>query len=105
MSRQYRVVNSEIRRAAVDQMWAILASNPGTSRNAAASSVAAEIGVHRNSVLNWLAEAEEANPPAGELTRAELLAQNALLHEKLDISRKINRTLSDRLHNLAPEAG
>ncbi|MGX1762810.1 hypothetical protein ACWIGW_44620 [Nocardia brasiliensis] len=105
MSRRYRVVNSEVRRAAVDQMWALLASNPGMSRNSAAATVAAEINVHRNSVLNWLTEAEEANPPAGELTRAELLAQNALLREKLDTSRKLNRTLSDRIHDLAPEAG
>ncbi|WP_280428682.1 transposase [Nocardia brasiliensis] len=104
MSRPYRVVNSEIRRAAVEQMWAMLASNPGMSRNSAASSIAAEIGVHRNSILNWMTEAEEATPPAGDLTRAELLAQNALLLEQLATSRQINRTLSDRLHELAPEA-
>lgn len=105
MSRPYRVVNAQVRRAAVDQVLEMLAGNPGMSRNTAAKEVAAEIGVHRNSVLNWLTEAEEETPPAGEPTRAQLLAQNALLREKLDTSRKLNRTLSDRLHDLAPEAG
>ncbi|MEV0766516.1 transposase [Nocardia sp. NPDC050435] len=103
-SRRYRVVTAEIREAAVKQMLAIMGEHPGLSRTAAAKTVARNLGVHHNSVLNWLADAEDL-PTEGIPKVADLAAQNALLRQRLATAEALNQSLTSRLHNLAPEAG
>ncbi|MFC9999612.1 transposase [Nocardia sp. NPDC127526] len=100
--RRYRVVNAEVRKDAVDRVLALCSG--GMSRSKAARAVADDIGVHANSVMNWVTAAAG---PATVTNAADLHRKIAELQQQLTDSRTYNRTLVERLHDAEPglEAG
>ncbi|WP_330185943.1 transposase (plasmid) [Nocardia sp. NBC_01503] len=95
--RRYRVVNAEVRKDAVGRVLKLCSG--GMSRSKAARAVADDIGVHPNSVMNWVTDA--AGPVTGSAA-ADLHRQIAELQQQLTDSRSYNRTLVERLHETDP---
>lgn len=99
--RRYRVVNADVRKDAVDRVMKLC--DNGLSRSAAARAVADDIGVHANSVMNWVNAT--AGPVSGR-TAVDLRRRIAQLQQELADSRDYNRILVDRLHDSPdPQAG
>jgi transposase len=92
--RSYRRVSPEVRRAAVEQVTALT----GTlrSESEACRAVAEQIGVHPNSVRNWVRAAE--GPSLERMDAVALRRKVALLQQQLAAAAEMNRTLVETLN-------
>ncbi|CRY73917.1 transposase [Nocardia farcinica] len=92
--RSYRKVSPEVRKAAVEQVVALT----GTLRSEteACKVVAEQIGVHANSVRNWVRAAE--GPSLERMDVIALRRKVALLQQQLAAAAEMNRTLADTLN-------
>ncbi|WP_431972147.1 transposase [Nocardia sp. bgisy134] len=92
--RAYRRVSPEVRKAAVEQVVAL--TGRLRSESEACRVVAEQIGVHTNSVRNWVRAAEGSG-----LERMDAIALRrkvALLQQQLAAAAEMNRTLADTLN-------
>ncbi|MBF6354406.1 transposase [Nocardia higoensis] len=91
--RSYRKVSPEVRKAAVEQVVALT----GTLRSEteACRAVAEQIGVHPNSVRNWVRAAQ--GPSVERMDVLALRRRVALLQQQLAAAAEMNRTLARTL--------
>ncbi|WP_245649617.1 transposase [Nocardia shimofusensis] len=91
--RSYRRVSPEVRQAAVEQVVALT----GTlrSESEACRTVAEQIGVHPNSVRNWVRAAQ--GPSVERMDVIALRRRVALLQQQLAAAAEMNRTLARTL--------
>jgi transposase len=92
--RSYRRVSPEVRNAAVEQVIAL--TGKLRSESEACRVVAEQIGVHTNSVRNWVRAAE--GPSLERLDATALRRKVALLQQQLAAAAEMNRTLADTLN-------
>jgi transposase len=92
--RSYRRVSPEVRNAAVEQVIAL--TGKLHSESEACRVVAEQIGVHTNSVRNWVRAAE--GPSLERLDATALRRKVALLQQQLAAAAEMNRTLADTLN-------
>ncbi|MFI6167064.1 transposase [Nocardia sp. NPDC051052] len=92
--RSYRRVSPEVRQAAVQQVVALAAQM--SSESEACRVVAEQIGVHTNSVRNWVRAAE--GPSLERMDASALRRKVALLQQQLAAAAEMNRTLADTLN-------
>ncbi|MFF2088601.1 hypothetical protein ACFVVM_32860 [Nocardia sp. NPDC058176] len=96
--RRYGAVSDEMRERAVGHVRKLRTDSPAMSRTEACRIAAQEVGVHFNSVRNWLAEADSKLPAANV---SDLQAQLQRTVEALELSRELNRELAARLDELS----
>ncbi|MBH0774950.1 transposase [Nocardia bovistercoris] len=92
--RSYRRVSPEVRKAAVEQVIALTESL--SSESEACRVVADQIGVHTNSVRNWVRAAQGSSPERMDATA--LRREVALLQQQLAAAAEMNRALADTLN-------
>ena len=92
--RSYRRVSPEVRAAAVEQVFAL--TGKLRSESEACRVVAEQIGVHTNSVRNWVRAAE--GPGAEPMDATALRRKVALLQQQLAAAAEVNRALADTLN-------
>lgn len=92
--RSYRRVSPEVRAAAVEQVLAL--TGKLRSESEACRVVAEQIGVHTNSVRNWVRAAE--GPSLERMDAAALRRKVALLQQQLAAATEVNRALADTLN-------
>jgi transposase len=92
--RSYRRVSPRVREAAVEQVLAL--TGKLRSESEACRVVAEQIGVHTNSVRNWVRAAEE--PGVDRMDAAALRRKVALLQQQLAAAAEMNRTLVESLN-------
>ncbi|RDI67479.1 transposase [Nocardia pseudobrasiliensis] len=92
--RSYRRVSPEVRRAAVEQVMAL--TGKLRSESEACRVVAEQIGVHTNSVRNWVRAAE--GPSLERMDAGALRRKVALLQQQLAAAAEMNRTLVETLN-------
>ncbi|MEV0707167.1 MULTISPECIES: transposase [Nocardia] len=92
--RSYRRVSPEVRKAAVEQVLALTGTL--SSESEACRMVADQIGVHANSVRNWVRAAE--GPGLERMDATALRRKVALLQQQLAAAAEMNRTLADTLN-------
>lgn len=92
--RSYRKVSPEVRKAAVEQVVALT----GTLRSEteACRTVAEQIGVHPNSVRNWVRAATQG-PSVERMGVVALRRRVALLQQQLAAAAEMNRMLAQTL--------
>ncbi|WP_280356275.1 transposase [Nocardia otitidiscaviarum] len=93
--RSYRRVSPEVRQAAVEQVIAL--SGKLRSESEACRVVADQIGVHTNSVRNWVRAAE--GPGLERMDATALRRKVALLQQQLAAAAEMNRTLVETLND------
>ncbi|WP_327150647.1 transposase [Nocardia sp. NBC_01329] len=93
--RSYRRVSPEVRAAAVKQVQAL--TGKLRSESEACRLVAEQIGVHTNSVRNWVRAAE--GPSLERMDAAALRRKVALLQQQLAAAAEVNRALADTLND------
>lgn len=93
--RSYRRVSPEVRNAAVEQVVAL--TDTLRSESEACRVVAEQIGVHTNSVRNWVRAAER--PGLERMDAAALRRKVALLQQQLAAAAEMNRTLVETLND------
>ncbi|GAB4585221.1 transposase [Nocardia sp. NPDC127526] len=91
--RSYRRVSPEVRQAAVEQVISLTAKM--RSESEACRVVAEQIGVHTNSVRNWVRAAE--SPGLERMDAIALRRKVALLQQQLAAAAEMNRTLVETL--------
>lgn len=91
--RSYRRVSPEVRDAAVDQVRSL--TETLHSESEACRTVADQIGVHPNSVRNWV---RAAAPSLERLDAPALRRRVAVLERQLEAAAEMNRTLADTLN-------
>ncbi|WP_216676801.1 transposase [Nocardia terpenica] len=92
--RSYRRVSPEVRRAAVEQVMAL--TGKLRSESEACRVVAEQIGVHTNSVRNWVRAAE--GPSLERMDAVALRRKVAVLQQQLAAAAEMNRTLVETLN-------
>ncbi|MBF6332081.1 transposase [Nocardia transvalensis] len=92
--RSYRRVSPEVRQAAVEQVIAL--TGKLRSESEACRVVAEQIGVHTNSVRNWVRAAE--GPSLERMDAVALRRKVALLQQQLAAAAEMNRTLVETLN-------
>ncbi|GGK94117.1 transposase [Nocardia jinanensis] len=92
--RSYRRVSPEVRAAAVEQVLAL--TGKLRSESEACRLVAEQIGVHTNSVRNWVRAAE--GPSLERMDAGALRRKVALLQQQLAAAAQVNRALADTLN-------
>lgn len=92
--RSYRRVSPEVRAAAVEQVIAL--TGKLRSESEACRVVAEQIGVHTNSVRNWVRAAEGPGPD--RMDAAALRRKVTLLQQQLAAAAEVNRALADSLN-------
>ncbi|WP_328397157.1 transposase [Nocardia sp. NBC_00416] len=92
--RSYRRVSPEVRAAAVQQVIAL--TGKLRSESEACRLVAEQIGVHTNSVRNWVRAAE--GPSLERMDAIALRRKVALLQQQLAAAAEVNRALADTLN-------
>ncbi|MGW6332042.1 transposase [Nocardia rhamnosiphila] len=92
--RSYRRVSPEVRAAAVEQVLAL--TSKLRSESEACRLVAEQIGVHTNSVRNWVRAAE--GPSLERMDAAALRRKVAALQQQLAAAAEVNRALADTLN-------
>lgn len=92
--RSYRRVSPEVRAAAVKQVVAL--TGKLRSESEACRVVAEQIGVHTNSVRNWVRAAE--GPGLDRMDAAALRRKVTLLQQQLAAAAEVNRALADTLN-------
>ncbi|MEU4838347.1 transposase [Nocardia testacea] len=92
--RSYRRVSPEVRAAAVEQVLAL--TGKLRSESEACRLVAEQIGVHTNSVRNWVRAAE--GPSLERMDAAALRRKVAALQQQLAAAAEVNRALADTLN-------
>ncbi|MGW0179404.1 transposase [Nocardia sp. NPDC003345] len=92
--RSYRRVSPEVRAAAVEQVIAL--TGKLRSESEACRVVAEQIGVHTNSVRNWVRAAE--GPSLERMDAAALRRKVTLLQQQLAAAAEVNRALADTLN-------
>ncbi|MRH87311.1 transposase [Nocardia sp. SYP-A9097] len=93
--RSYRRVSPEVRQAAVEQVIAL--TGKLRSESEACRVVAEQIGVHTNSVRNWVRAAE--TPGLEQMDAINLRRKVALLQQQLAAAAEMNRTLVETLYD------
>ncbi|WP_067545541.1 transposase [Nocardia crassostreae] len=91
--RSYRRVSPEVRQAAVEQAISLTAKM--RSESEACRVVAEQIGVHTNSVRNWVRAAE--SPGLERMDAIALRRKVAQLQQQLAAAAEMNRTLVETL--------
>ncbi|HLS79528.1 MAG TPA: transposase [Nocardia sp.] len=91
--RSYRKVSPEVRNAAVEQVVALTDSL--RSETEACRTVAEQIGVHPNSVRNWVRAAQ--GPSVERMDVVALRRRVAVLQQQLAAVTEMNRTLARTL--------
>lgn len=86
----YRTITPEVRAVAVEQVNELVGN--GHALTAACDVVAKHVGVHRNSVRNWVRAADEQ--AAADGTAIQLRRKIAALQAELDVARGIDRSLT-----------
>ncbi|WP_063062750.1 transposase [Nocardia sienata] len=97
--RSYRRVSPEVRAAAVEQVVAL--TGKLRSESEACRLVAEQIGVHTNSVRNWVRAAE--GPSLERMDAAALRRKVAALQQQLAAAAEVNRALADTLNETRRE--
>ncbi|MET8799074.1 transposase [Nocardia sp. NPDC004568] len=97
--RSYRRVSPEVRAAAVEQVLAL--TSKLRSESEACRLVAEQIGVHTNSVRNWVRAAE--GPSLERMDAAALRRKVAALQQQLAAAAEVNRALADTLNETRRE--
>ncbi|OXR43505.1 transposase [Nocardia spumae] len=92
--RSYRRVSPQVRKAAVEQVVAL--TDKLRSESEACRVVAEQIGVHTNSVRNWVRAAE--GPSLERMDAVALRRKVALLQQQLAAAAEMNRTLVETLN-------
>ncbi|MEV6657622.1 transposase [Nocardia fluminea] len=92
--RSYRRVSPEVRNAAVTQVVAL--TDKLRSESEACRMVAEQIGVHANSVRNWVRATQD--PSLDRLDATALRRKVALLQQQLAAAAEMNRTLANTLN-------
>ncbi|GAA5054144.1 transposase [Nocardia callitridis] len=92
--RSYRRVSPEVRDAAVAQVVAL--TGRLRSESEACRIVADQIGVHTNSVRNWVRAAE--GPGLERMDASALRRKVAALQQQLAAAAEVNRALADTLN-------
>ncbi len=92
--RSYRRVSPQVRQAAVEQVVAL--TDKLRSESEACRVVAEQIGVHTNSVRNWVRAAE--GPSLERMDAIALRRKVALLQQQLAAAAEMNRTLVETLN-------
>ncbi len=92
--RSYRRVSPRVREAAVQQVIAL--TDKLRSESEACRVVAEQIGVHTNSVRNWVRAAE--GPSLERMDAVALRRKVALLQQQLAAAAEMNRTLVESLN-------
>nr|WP_272945134.1 transposase [Nocardia nova] len=92
--RSYRRVSPQVREAAVEQVIAL--TDKLRSESEACRVVAEQIGVHTNSVRNWVRAAE--GPSLERMDAVALRRKVALLQQQLAAAAEMNRTLVETLN-------
>lgn len=92
--RSYRRVSPQVRQAAVEQVIAL--TDKLRSESEACRVVAEQIGVHTNSVRNWVRAAE--GPSLERMDAVALRRKVALLQQQLAAAAEMNRTLVETLN-------
>ncbi|WP_194814560.1 hypothetical protein [Nocardia sp. XZ_19_385] len=94
--RRYRLVSEDVRAAAVARCRDMIAV--GSSQTAACRIVAAGLGVHYNTVRNWVRDSPNPDAHNGVSPRlaAELAKARAELHAALGLNRELMTMLHDR---------
>ncbi|ONM50296.1 transposase [Nocardia donostiensis] len=92
--RSYRKVSPEVRDAAVAQVTAL--TGKLRSESEACRVVAEQIGVHTNSVRNWVRAAE--GPSLERMDAGALRRKVQLLQQQLAAAAEMNRVLADTLN-------
>ncbi|MFF0544315.1 transposase [Nocardia thailandica] len=92
--RSYRRVSPEVRNAAVEQVVAL--TDTLRSESEACRVVAEQIGVHTNSVRNWVRAA--GDPGLDGMSAAALRRKVAVLQQQLAAAAEVNRALADTLN-------
>ncbi|WP_019925549.1 hypothetical protein [Nocardia sp. BMG111209] len=102
MSRRYRLVPDEVRATSVARCRELMAV--GFTQTAACRVVAANLGVHYNTVGNWVRDNTDpdAHAAAGPRLAAELAEARAQLHAALGLNRELMALVHD--HGRAPQA-
>lgn len=93
--RPYRKVSPEVRDAAVAQ--AVALTDKLRSESEACRVVAEQIGVHTNSVRNWVRAAE--GPSLERMDAVALRRKVQLLQQQLAAAAEMNRALADTLND------
>ncbi len=93
--RSYRRVSPQVRQAAVEQVVAL--TGKLRSESEACRVVAEQIGVHTNSVRNWVRAAE--SPGLDRMDTGALRRKVALLQQQLAAAAEMNRTLVETLND------
>lgn len=93
--RSYRRVSPEVRGAAVTQVRVL--TEALTSESEACRAVAEQIGVHPNSVRNWVRAG--AGPCAERMDAPALRRRVAVLERQLEAATAMNRTLAETLND------
>ncbi|MBU3065099.1 transposase [Nocardia sp. NEAU-G5] len=93
--RSYRRVSPQVRQAAVEQVIAL--TGKLRSESEACRVVAEQIGVHTNSVRNWVRAAE--GPGLDRMDTSALRRKVALLQQQLAAAAEMNRTLVETLND------
>ncbi|WP_232111024.1 transposase [Nocardia wallacei] len=88
-------MSPEVRRAAVEQVNALIGKL--RSESEACRVVAEQIGVHTNSVRNWVRAAE--GPGLERMDASALRRKVALLQQQLAAAAEMNRTLVETLND------
>ncbi|GGK39755.1 transposase [Nocardia camponoti] len=92
--RSYRRVSPEVRSAAVKQVHAL--TEKLRSESEACRAVAEQIGVHANSVRNWVRAAQD--PSVDRLDATALRRKVVALQQQLAAATEMNRVLADSLN-------
>lgn len=92
--RSYRRVSPQVRQAAVEQVVAL--TDKLRSESEACRVVAEQIGVHTNSVRNWVRAAEESS--LERMDAVALRRKVAVLQQQLAAAAEMNRTLVETLN-------
>ena len=92
--RSYRRVSPQVRQAAVEQVVAL--TDKLRSESEACRVVAEQIGVHTNSVRNWVRAAEGAS--LERMDAVALRRRVAVLQQQLAAAAEMNRTLVETLN-------
>ncbi len=93
--RGYRRVSAEVREAAVEQVLAL--TDKMRSESEACRTVADQLGVHTNSVRNWVRAAGDTSLES--MSATALRREVAALREQLAAAAEMNRTLADTLNS------
>ncbi|MEV6066367.1 transposase [Nocardia sp. NPDC052001] len=88
-------MSPEVRQAAVEQVIAL--TGKLRSESEACRVVAEQIGVHTNSVRNWVRAAE--TPGLEQMDATNLRRKVALLQQQLAAAAEMNRTLVETLYD------